>query len=39
MTTDYPNNLNYNPEGRKNTGRSQTRWGDDFRKEGIRQRA
>jgi hypothetical protein len=25
--------LNYKPEGRRNIGRPQTRWGDYFRKE------
>ena len=33
MTTDYPKNLNCKSEGRRNIGRSQTRWGDDFREE------
>ena len=27
----HKNNLNYKPEGRRNIGRPQTRWGDDFR--------
>ena len=27
--------LNYKPEGRRNIGRPQTRWGDDLRKEGT----
>ena len=31
--------LNYKPEGRRNKGRPQTRWGDDFREEGIGQGA
>ena len=26
--------LNYKPEGRRNIGKPQTRWGDDFREEG-----
>ena len=30
MTTDYPKNLNYKPEGTRNIGRPQTRWRDDF---------
>ena len=25
--------LNYKPEGRRNIGRPQTRWGDDFRRK------
>jgi hypothetical protein len=34
MTTDYPKKiLNYKPEGRKNIGRPQMRWEDDFREE------
>ena len=38
MTTDYPEKiLNYSPEGRRNIGRPQTRWEDDFGKEGITQ--
>ena len=28
-------NLNYKPEGRRNIGRPQTRWEDDFREEGT----
>ena len=28
-----PKILNYKPEGKRNIGRSQTRWGDDFREE------
>ena len=28
------NILNYKPEGRRNIGRPQMRWGDDFREEG-----
>ena len=40
MTTDYPKkNLNYKPEERRNIGRPQTRWGDDFREEGTGQEA
>ena len=31
--------LIYKPEGRRNIGRPQTRWGDDFREEGIAQGA
>ena len=27
MTTNYPKKLNYKPEGRRNIGRPQTRWG------------
>ena len=38
MTTDYPKN-NYKPEGRRNIGRPQTRWEDDFREEGTGQGA
>ena len=37
MTTDY-SNLNYTPEVRRNIGRLQTRWEDDFREEGTGQR-
>ena len=33
------NNLNYKPEKRRNTGRPQTRWKDDFREEGTGQEA
>ena len=33
------NILNYKPEGRRNTGRPQTRWQDDFREEGKGQGA
>ena len=29
--------LNYKPEGRRNIGRTQKRWGDDFREEGTDQ--
>jgi hypothetical protein len=32
-------NLNYKPEGRRNIGRSLTRWEDDFREEGKGQGA
>ena len=32
-------NFNYKPEGRRNIGRSQTRWEDDFREEGTGQGA
>ena len=40
MTTDYQKKkLNYEPEGRRNIGRPQTRWGDDFREEGKGQGA
>ena len=31
MTTDYPKKLNYKHEGKRNIGKPQTRWGDDFR--------
>ena len=31
--------LNYNPEGRRNLGRSLTRWEDDFQEEGTDQGA
>ena len=31
------NNLNYKPEGRRNIGRLQTRWGHDFQEEGTGQ--
>ena len=31
--------LNYKPEGRRNIGRPQTRWEDDFREEGTGQGA
>ena len=27
--------INYKPEGRRNIGRPQTRWEDDFREEGT----
>ena len=30
MTKDYPKMLNYKPEGRRNIGRPQRRWEDDF---------
>jgi hypothetical protein len=33
MTTDYPKNLNYKSEGKRNI------WGDDFREEGTGQGA
>ena len=40
MKTDYhQKNLNYKPEGRRNIGRSQTRWEDDFLEEGTGQGA
>ena len=39
MTTDYPKILNSKPEGRRNIGRPQGRWGDDFREEGTGQGA
>jgi len=39
MTTDYKKPLNYKPEGRRNIGRPQTRWGDDLQEEGTGQRA
>jgi hypothetical protein len=32
-------NLNYKPDGRRNIGRQQTRWGDDFQEEGTGQGA
>jgi hypothetical protein len=35
MKTYYPKNLNYKPKGRRNIGRPQTRWEDDFREEGT----
>ena len=31
--------LNYKPEGSRNIGRPQKRWGDDFREEGTAQGA
>ena len=31
--------LNYKPEGRRNIGRPQRRWRDDFREEGTGQGA
>ena len=31
--------LNYRPEGRRNIGRPETRWEDDFREEGTGQEA
>ena len=34
-----PKKLNCKPEGRRNIGRPQTRWEDDFRKEGTGQGA
>ena len=37
MAKDYSKNLNYKPEGRRNIGRTQTRWKDDFREEGTGQ--
>ena len=39
MTTDYHKKFNYKPEGRRNIGRSQTRWDDDFWEEGTGQGA
>ena len=30
-----PKKINYKPDGRKNIGRSQRRWEDDFREEGT----
>ena len=39
MTREYPKKLNYKPEGRRNIGRPQTRWEDDFREEGTGQGA
>ena len=39
MTTDNTKKLNYKPEGRRNIGRPQTRWGDYFREEGTGQGA
>ena len=38
MTTDYSKKINYKPEGRRNIGRPQTRWEDDFREEKNRPR-
>jgi hypothetical protein len=35
MITDYQKNLNYKREERRNIGRPQTRWGDDFREKGT----
>ena len=35
MTTDYRKKLNFKPAGRRNIGRPQTRWEDDFREEGT----
>ena len=35
MTINCPKNFNYILEGRRNIGRPQTRWEDDFREEGI----
>ena len=37
MTTGYPKNLNYKPDGRRNIGRPLTRWDDDFWEEGTGQ--
>ena len=39
MTTDYPKTKSYKPEGRRNIGRPQTKWGDYFREEGTGQGA
>ena len=39
MTTDYPKKINYKPEGRRYIGIPQTRYQDDFRKEGTGQGA
>ena len=36
---NYPKNLYYKPEGRRNIRRPQTRWDDDFRKERTDQEA
>ena len=33
------NILNYKPKGRRNIGRPQMRWGDDFQEEGTGQGA
>ena len=34
-TRQLTNILNYKPEGRRNIGRPQTRWGDDFQEKGT----
>ena len=39
MTTKYPKKCNYKPETKRNIGRPQTRWEDDFREEGTGQGA
>ena len=39
MTTDYQKKLNYKPQGRRNIGRPQTIWEDDFQEEGTDQGA
>ena len=40
MTTHYSKKkLNYKPKGRRNIGRPQTRWEDDFREKGTGQGA
>ena len=39
MITDYPKNVYYKPEGRRNIGRPQTRSKVDFREEGAGQGA
>ena len=39
MAKDYPKYLNYKPEGRRNIGRPETRWGEDFREDGAGQGA
>ena len=39
MAINYPKNVNCNPEGIRNIGRTQTRWGDDFREEETGQGA
>ena len=31
------NNLNYKPDGKRNIGRPQTKWEDDFREDGTDQ--
>ena len=40
MATDYlKKKINYKPEGRRNIGTPQTKWGDDFREKGTGQGA
>ena len=39
MTIDYPKKIKFKLEGRRNIGRPQRRWEDDFREDGTGQGA